>query len=364
MLGSDVLDVAIGLVLVYLLLSLIASTIREGIESSLKSRAATLERGLRELLHDPKGAGFARILYEHPLISGLYRGAYEPDRTHRNLPTYIPARNFAVAIMDIAARGYQPSDAGTGDQVPVLSLASVRAGVTRIENPALQRAILTAIDMAQGDLGRAQANLEAWFDSGMDRTSGWYKRHTQVWILSIATVLTIATNINTFTLVDHLSREKGTREALVARAGVAVRDSGLRNQSTAELNHDLGSLALPIGWDASTHPDVPRSVPWPASITDYAGYGLGALGGWLLTIFAVSLGAPFWFDVLNKFMAIRSATKPDEKSRDESAMYRQPPRETSTIPPVGQSLPPSTVVEGAGFLPHEWKTGDPQEGVL
>jgi len=33
--------------------------------------------------------------------------------------------------------------------------------------------------------------------------------------------------------------------------------------------------------------------------------------GWLLTMIAVSLGAPFWFDMLNKIINIRNAgTKP------------------------------------------------------
>jgi len=42
--------------------------------------------------------------------------------------------------------------------------------------------------------------------------------------------------------------------------------------------------------------------------------------GWLLTILAVSLGAPFWFDVLNRFMNLRSAgNAPSEKGKLQSA---------------------------------------------
>jgi hypothetical protein len=43
------------------------------------------------------------------------------------------------------------------------------------------------------------------------------------------------------------------------------------------------------------------------------------LAGWLLTALAVSLGAPFWFDTLNKIMVVRSTVKPSEKSRDEAS---------------------------------------------
>ena len=39
--------------------------------------------------------------------------------------------------------------------------------------------------------------------------------------------------------------------------------------------------------------------------------------GWLVTALAVMLGAPFWFDVLNRIMVIRSTVKPHEKSPEE-----------------------------------------------
>ena len=38
-----------------------------------------------------------------------------------------------------------------------------------------------------------------------------------------------------------------------------------------------------------------------------------------MTGFALSLGAPFWFDMLNKFMVVRATVKPHEKSQDEGS---------------------------------------------
>src|SRR5262245_36278910 len=108
MLGLEVLEVAIGLGFLYLLLSLMASAIREGVESVLKTRAVHLERGIRALLDDSDGQGLARHFYEHPLISALYLGRFAPDakrRTGGALPTYIPARSFAVALMDLVVHG-------------------------------------------------------------------------------------------------------------------------------------------------------------------------------------------------------------------------------------------------------------------
>src|SRR6516225_10247434 len=100
MFGSDLLGVVVGLILLYLLLSVLASAANEMVESVLKYRARYLERGLREMLGDPNGTTLVRALYEHPLIFGLFKGNYNPD-SPGNLPSYIPAKTFALAITDL-----------------------------------------------------------------------------------------------------------------------------------------------------------------------------------------------------------------------------------------------------------------------
>src|SRR3569833_4486389 len=118
MFGSDILEVATGIVFVFVLLSTICTSVREGLEGWFKTRASYLEFGIRELLQDRMGDGIAKHVFEHPLIFGLYSGDYSPGSTKRpgvmtsggTLPTYIPARSFARALLDIAARG----PAGTG----------------------------------------------------------------------------------------------------------------------------------------------------------------------------------------------------------------------------------------------------------
>ena len=121
MFGSDVLDVAIGVTLLFLLVSLICTAVREGIEAVLKTRAKDLEQGIREMLNDPEGTGMTRHLFGHPLVYSLFAREYKPGLIKkpksadvsgrfsflngRNLPSYIPSRNFAVALMDLVTRG-------------------------------------------------------------------------------------------------------------------------------------------------------------------------------------------------------------------------------------------------------------------
>ena len=326
MLGLPMLDVAIGIIVVFILVSLICSTVREAIEGLMKTRAAYLEQGIRELLHDKGAVGLAASFYNHPLIYSLYSGGYAPkDQKRRfwlaygaNLPSYIPSKNFAAALMDLAARG-RNTDVGNSDaSTPLVSLEAIRANVGNLQNPRVQRLLLTAIDAAQGDINKAQKNLETWFDTGMDRVSGWYKRSTQWILFLIGLFVAVALNVNTITIADYLARTPEARKAFV-QAAEQLRSDDPAPQKTLE------ALDLPIGWSAP--PATPRA--WLITIT-----------GLLLTAFASTLGAPFWFDVLNKIMVIRSTVKPHEKSPEEASEDRQK---------SGTAQPTTVVVQtGAG----------------
>jgi hypothetical protein len=79
-----------------------------------------------------------------------------------------------------------------------------------------------------------------------------------------------------------------------------------------------------------------------------AAFSISSLPGWLLTALAISLGAPFWFDLLNKIMVIRSTVKPHEKSPEEASEDRQArgasPRALSPAQtPASPGYAPSTV---------------------
>jgi len=348
MFGSRILEVAIGIIFVFLLVSMICSAIREGIESWVKSRAAFLEHGIRELLHDRHAVGIARSLYTHPLVYGLYASEYEPRTSTRrlnalsrggNLPSYVPSRIFALALLDIAARGTDTRGAASGPHAPELSLALARENVLNLENGAVQRVVLGAIDLARGDMELAIANIAAWYDSAMDRVSGAYKRATQKLLLGIGLTVAVVLNVNIIAIAHHLFRDDVERATLVAHADAVARDSSfITGSSQAQLTRaraTLDSLRLPIGWD-----DVRLTPPWDTRVVrDASGavrtmreprlwaYVFEPLVGWTLAALAAMLGAPFWFDLLNKVMVVRSTVKPHEKSPEESSEDRQTERD-------------------------------------
>jgi hypothetical protein len=357
--GSEVLDVFIGILFIYLVLSLICSAIQELIASWLKMRAGFLAEGIRVLLDDPPGNGLARDFFNHPLVNSLFRGAYDPNE-HRNLPSYIPARTFALAIMDIAApptpeapvsgaagaTSAAPRSWGTGP-----SPLRLRQALGKSVLPAsVTRALATLIDAAGDDPGKTRENIEHWYNSAMSRVASVYKQSTQIIILCIGLVVAAAVNADSIAMVTTLSTNKSVRDSLVAASaqilpakaaapasaasapdaatsapgaagwGAATDsqqkqfDSCRANPNSAECRLDINldrirDSGLPFGWMRNAAPNDPRAVPVTA-----AGWGQKIVGI-LLTVAAISLGAPFWFDLLNKVTLVRSAIKPEENPK-------------------------------------------------
>jgi hypothetical protein len=166
----------------------------------------------------------------------------------------------------------------------------------------------------------------------MDRVSGWYKRSTHQIILAIGLIAAVSMNIDSIAIVDQLYKSDATRAAAVAAAGSARVD-----MTYAKAQQALGSLHLPIGWDKSSLSLRPPDDWFKELIYPWL--------GWLLTAIAASFGAPFWFDVLNKVMVIRSTVKPREKSPDEGSEDRQP--QAAATAPV-QTTPSAASPPGGG----------------
>jgi len=159
--GSENLEIVIGLVFVYVLLSLVCTALNEGIAKALKLRAKTLEQGMKAILDDPSGSHLALKIFQHPLVKGLGRSGWNPEEALRKKglkkllswnvgPSYIPARTFALAIFDINIKDTN-ADAQVAEQV--------------------QSVVQPFLTATKQNLDQARQQLEDWFDDAMDRGS-------------------------------------------------------------------------------------------------------------------------------------------------------------------------------------------------
>jgi hypothetical protein len=342
MFGSQILDVVIGMIFVFLLLSLICSALNEIIEAKLKNRAKNLELGIRTILGNDK---LAAEFWDHGLINGLFKNGEKPS--------YIPSRTFALALMNTVA---PPAGDPGANPLQVFREAILKTKKSETSDELvpqvpdkIREALLTLVDDAQGDIDKLRTNIENWYDDSMDRVSGWYKRRVHKIIVLLGLGLAIAMNADSAYIARSLANDAALRSSLVSAAqafaqnekpadqkppsqpGAAIpATAGATNtQASAEPgsvqfqdNLDrIKKLGLPMGWNNETsdphlkwpglklwQPGVPAA--WAAQIRFH-------WLGWILTALAISLGAPFWFDLLSKFITIRSTMKPEKK--DEPA---------------------------------------------
>jgi len=263
MFNHIVLDIAIGIVFVFLVYSLLASAINEIIASAIKTRGRMLIRGVQRMLNGEsiywwhnlekiinkifrKGKLTARHRrMQHSLAELFKQHTMFKRLAKNNKPTYISASKFSDILLDIL---HQQSKTTTKQELDSNELfeprtfTSVRTGLNNILNDLetkvnnkdcpgkdlncyqvrkeeLFEIFSVLLDQANGDLLRLKKLIEQWFDETMDRVSGWYKRQTFQVLFVIGLVLTVLFNVDAIAIINTLSTDKTARETLVGMAG-------------------------------------------------------------------------------------------------------------------------------------------------
>lgn len=317
MFGSGILDVILGLVFFYFLLSTLCATVQEWIAAVMQLRAKTLQKALRNLL-----GGEAAQVETHPLIQGLGLGG-------GRMPSYIPARSFSAALIDTLAGAREEG------QTDADVLSSVRRTVLTLPDGHARRALLAILDSAGGDLARTRAAIERWFDDAMDRVSGWYRRGAQRNIAIIALVFVGALNGDTLVLARGLWRDGVLRDSVTASAQ-ELREKG-QALNVIEIQQRIGQLHTPLGWSLADLPGqkaLDSGKPWTAR--DVLWWWAAKVLGLLMTVIAVSLGAPFWFQLLNKISTLRAAGERPERTPAEATVTA-----TAAVTAVTTAAPPA-----------------------
>jgi hypothetical protein len=403
MINNVVLDVFIGLIFVFLLYSLLATIIQELIASRFGLRARMLQKALRRMLEDGDDTRtnytiinywneladnisrffnpfddnntFLKKFYSHPSIKYLGEGKLFKK------PSYLHAHNFSQTIIHLL-RG-ENYDGSTQNESSLIkqSLNSGQFSVgqqTISVNPQTLKQLNMLFADARQDSFVFKHKLEDWFEETMDRTTGWYKKQTQLILILIGFFLAWTFNVDTIAITKILMKDKKAREQLVELAISRQKEYGgildsvkttiikkeiKANDTTTtivdsiiktspsdkfidtmrkslqkdamEVQGILGLSGIPSVSDSSSCSEAVAVLDSAlARETDsarrqkldslkrkayecclkgtkvsspYQKNGFLKFIGWLLTALAVSLGAPFWFDLLNKFIKLREA---------------------------------------------------------
>lgn len=305
MFGLETLDVLIGLVTVYLTFGLACTAVVEAIAAWLGVRSGNLEAALNELFDGELGADqkFVKAFFDHPLIQSLSKG-------RNGRPSYIPAEIVGQVVEALVK---------AGDAAGSLAAAVDKLPGTPVTNRV--KGMLAALLAQTGeDAAEFRKAVEKHFDAVMDRASGWFKRRQQTVGLIVSALLVVGANVDTVGLATALASSPEARAKLVgiaseqlrqaqeveaqaaegqAEGGISVAQARLLTQAALkefeQARSGLGSAGLKFGWKGE----------WSSEKT-FSDYLL-KLVGLLVSTLAVSLGAPFWFDLLQSFMKVRAS---------------------------------------------------------
>ncbi len=341
MTSLPILDLIAGLIFIYFLLSIVCNAIFEGLSALLSLRSSMLTQWITQ--NFPNLAGH---FLDHTMLKGI------SAKGKGN--SYLSASNFSLILVDAITKEI--------GKVPE-TLADIKTAIedfetrnTQIFPPDFQRALKIFITESQQAAAKAEHGkselqqfrnyVEHWFDSMMERVGGAYKRKAQAASFLIALITSVALNIDSIELMNYLYNNPDGRQALAVASYRAAGDTSYMNMvnqikqqqqsiigndsnpavndSLRAINQNLSqvihavqqqkqavdttaatlAMYIPFGWNHEAKADLEKN---PVRKT----------GGLLITIFAVCLGAPFWFDLLGKVANLRNSIKPETTAQKE-----------------------------------------------
>jgi len=320
MFNSIILNIAITLVFIFLVLAIMVTGINEIWFTFLRTKANKLEKFLDKLFFDSEWKGIVKEIKKSPFINILKK---EPDI----FPAQIPPENFTSALLTIIGDGK-------------IDLKSISNNVKQKTDPGQFYKMLIAILSQNKTIEGLRKEIDTMFNNSMDRLSAWYKRNAKIMSFFVALGICAALNIDTINIATRLWKDKEAADKFasfavesgknfekntsgevilkdqketLAKVEVTTTPAEQDTSATDDKKIDeqvqhfvktynvLTDMGIPMGWSEKNIPLCSGNF-----FLDTAHWLLKLLGI-ALTAIATSLGAPFWFDVLNRVTPLKKA---------------------------------------------------------
>lgn len=339
MFGSQGLETAIGLALMFFVLAAAASAVTEVFSRIMQKRARDFEATLLEMLTAPAPHGRESRRAREQRLAGakdffalfkatsVWQAAEAASgrsllRRRKVGNSYLSAKSFADAVNELV----------------------MNEEATRIldQVPSLKKRLAALVNESKRDFVDVKAGLESWFDETMSRAEGAYKRWASLVLFVVGLFLAVGFNASTTNVAQDLWQSSTTRAAVVEAANNVRAEPG-DISSVADATAELDALQLPVGWDVDrtdgSRPDNPVDFVQESSV----GVAAATIAGWVLTALLVMLGAPFWFDLLTRLVALRSTGRKPPLAADDDTS-------ATTMATVASRVEPALIARSAQQL--------------
>ncbi len=315
---SKILEILIALALVYFLFSTLVSLIFEWYSHKTQKRGRFLYETIHRLLNDPINKSYGSSLYSHYSINHL-------KKSNSSYPQYISSSMFADALIDIiGSQSETLAFNNVFDESDFKNLVEVIMTENRFADPyeRFQKGVekmkysplksqLRAFQEKTNNYTELKKIIVEWYDDYMARVSGWYKLKTKKALFYISLLVSLTFNVDSINLIKKINSDEKLRVDLVKQAETIVLEKKLNkikidSVSVADIDKtffnqadsvikEIENNAIPIGYQNDFHKTHREN-----------GYVFWFIGI-LISSFALSFGAPFWFEVMVKAINIRRA---------------------------------------------------------
>lgn len=330
---STLIDVLIGMSMMFAVLALCSSTLVELWAGVADRRAKNLSIQLGNML----GEVWRAKLMTHPLMAGM--------REAKTAPSYIAPALFRQTLLDLLGQELDAAAplATVQDWMATLDQAIAQGKAKSPKDEATQALLTTVRSLLihrQGDVGVVNTAIDDWFNHCMQRASAWYKRNSQWGLFLASGVVVCALNADALQNLNALAVNPALRTAVVSQAEQMLLDrathatapkpaaavSGLPNTGDRVVRDDwlatndllaktqatLSGYGFAVGWAQQRWASCSGAVGTACEPT--VGDWVLKLFGLLVSMLAASLGADFWFAMISRLMPMRSVGKsPDDK---------------------------------------------------
>lgn len=277
-----VIELLLALVFTLLMMSLLASSILEGLALIFGFRNKKLLKALELMLG--KGPLYKDFI-QHP---GFTQLGIAESGWHKT-PSYLSAEQFISLLHRM---------------IPMDQLESKGIESLPVELPReLTENLVMYWKEAGGNESEFRVKLKQWYENIMERFSKGYKNFSKKMLLIIGLVLSLTLNIEVIELGQVLIQQAEVRQTFQLAAqklatensGEKVADDDIEAALRMLVQYGSGPMSsIPWGWESNP------IGSWETS--NWVWKGLG----WLLTAGAIAMGAPFWYDLLRKLLAIKN----------------------------------------------------------
>ena len=325
MLDSPMIDVVLGLILFFLVMSIPVTAIQGWISSVFKLKGRNLKEGIENLV----GKNITENIYDHPLMKTMgtktffilipfqkvihliyqviYKLKGEEFKKVKATPSHLKSKYFFKIFFDII---------DPDKKLLQKERIDIEELVKEIpeESSQVKKVIQSLYIKTDNKIEDFEKEISEWFESGMERASGWYKRKMQLCSFIISFVLVIILNANAITIAETLWQNDELRSN-IATVGIQASKEDYNN-----LQKQFGELSseFPIGWkNKDENKDNVNVKNEKHSFLEtikerFCNLTWLDILGWFITISAISLGAPFWFDLLKKVANLRKPKTPQK----------------------------------------------------